>query len=175
MLRFGKWLESINLSLHSIHLQDSFIRTTLSLSRISNSLYLLCDNLVWLSRIGVLNLNEERFSKLSNSYWFYATILLLAKSIYQLHLIFQNQPRPFDAAHRRESTAREKTYNTAQQIIDFACYNKVLTLEILKNLCDTGISMNAADKVHFSPATVGFFGVISSLIPILRYRTLGHN
>ena len=175
MLRFGKFMGSLDGALKSIHLQDSFLRTTLSLSRIADGLYLLCDNLVWLSRVGLIKLNDEdRFSVLADSYWFYATILLLAKNLYQMQLIYQNQPqRSYDCACAKDEGVREKTYNTAKQIIDFACYNRSLTLEVLKSLCDTVISANASKKARFSSFTVGFVGVVSSLIPILKYKTLG--
>lgn len=175
MLRFGKFIESLNASLYSIHLQDSFIRTTLSLSRIANGLYLLCDNLVWLSKVGVIKLNEDRFSVLADSYWLYSTLLMLAKNLYQMQIIYQNQPlRSFDCMrHSGKMGAPETTVDTAKQVIDFACYNKSLTLDVLKNLCDTVISLNASKKAQFSSFTVGLVGVISSLIPIFKYKTLG--
>lgn len=178
MLRFGKFLESMNASLKSVNLHDSFLRTTLSLSQISNGLYLLCDNLVWLSKVGVIKINEDRFAQLGDSYWLYSTLLLLAKNLYQMQIIFQNAPiRSFDScAHQLNgdnNTVRQRTYSTAKQFLDFAMYNRRLTLEVLKNLCDTVISMNASKKVQFSAFTVGFVGTVSSLIPLLKYKTLG--
>lgn len=199
MLRFGKFLESLNAALRSVHLQDAFLRTTLSLAQIADGLYLLCDHFVWLSKLGVIKVNEERFAVMGDSYWLYSTLLLLAKHLYQMQIIWANAPlRSFDSvayqhhlqvsSNKRSSSnsnfetstdgsysayLRHRTSATARHLLHFAMVNRSLTLEVLKNLCDAVISMNASRKVAFSPFTVGFVGVISSLIPLLKYKTLG--
>ncbi|KAI2808480.1 Peroxisomal membrane protein PMP30B, partial [Blomia tropicalis] len=173
MLRFGKCVEALTTSLNSLPLNDNFLRTTISLSRISNGLYLLCDNIDWLVRIGLLKWDEVRYAKMANNYWLYGVVLVLIKNLYQLQLIYYNHPRSFDTFHCDGSGSNMlDLYSYMKELSNFVCYNKGLTLEIVRDICDLCLSLNASEKYSFTPTTVGFAGVISSLIPILKCHSI---
>nr|XP_027195424.1 peroxisomal membrane protein 11A-like isoform X2 [Dermatophagoides pteronyssinus] len=153
-LRFGKFSEAFNSSIHSMRLQDNWMRTTLSLSRISYGLYLLCDNIVWLSRIGVIRCNEQRFCELAQSYLLYSSALAAVKNIYQLKLIADNH--------------NERYGHNNNSIIQLLMMNKILAMELGKNLCDICLCLHSLDRIRLSPINVGLMGLISSLIFLLK-------
>ncbi|KAH9417114.1 Peroxisomal membrane protein PMP30B [Dermatophagoides pteronyssinus] len=153
-LRFGKFSEAFNSSIHSMRLQDNWMRTTLSLSRISYGLYLLCDNIVWLSRIGVIRCNEQRFCELAQSYLLYSSALAAVKNIYQLKLIADNH--------------NERYGHNNNSMIQLLMMNKILAMELGKNLCDICLCLHSLDRIRLSPINVGLMGLISSLIFLLK-------
>ncbi|KAH7643473.1 Peroxisomal membrane protein PMP30B [Dermatophagoides farinae] len=152
-LRFGKFSEAFNLSIHSMRLQNNMMCTTLSLSRISYGLYLLCDNIDWLSRIGAIRCNEERFVQLAQSYLLYSSALAAVKNVYQLKLIHNN---------------RERYGQQQQDLMNLIMMNKVLSLQVAKNLCDICLCLHSLRKIQLSPINVGLLGLISSLIFLFK-------
>lgn len=129
-----------------MRLQDNIMRTTVSLSRISYALYLICDNIIWLSRVGVIRCNEQRFIELGQSYLLYSSALAAVKNVYQLKLMHDNR----------------KQY-VEQELANLMMMNKVLLwLEMGKNLCDICLCLHSLRKIQLSPIHVGVLGLISS-------------
>lgn len=142
-----------------MYLDDNLLRTSISLSRISYALYLLCDNLVWLSRIHMIKINEERMIKFANSYLLYSSMLALIKDLYQLKLILGNDRHLEFTGSGLSFIPKYSPKNIIQ--------NKVLLINIIKNLCDILICLKHLNKITLTPVKIGLFGIISSILGIL--------
>lgn len=150
-----------------MYLQDNILRTTTSLSRISDSMYLFFDNLVWLSKVGIIKIDEKRYSKLANTYWLYSSLLLLTKNLYQLKILYENR------LTRLQNVIRTKSDESLiEQLTQLIQYNKALTLDLLMNLCDVFICLNSLKKFQISSYKIGLLGLLSSLISLYKYKAI---
>lgn len=98
-------------------------------------------------------------SKFSNSYLLYSSTLALIKDLYQLKLILENgRHLEFNGTELKFASK----YNTKGII-----QNKVLLINIIKNLCDILICLKHLNKIHFTPVKIAIIGLISSILGIL--------
>lgn len=80
-----------------------------------------------------------------------------------MKLLYKNQKLMFPI---------QRFENIERQILRFLYYNKLLSLDIIANLCDICIYMNSLQKLRISSVKIGVLGLISSLIPIFKHNSL---
>ena len=100
---------------------DIVLRITITLSRISNAMFLFCDHFIWLHRAKVINVDVDGWNELSNRWWLYGDIMNLARDIYEV---------------RKEGS--------------FVLENKPLLVDLVKNLADIILPLAALGD-HHSP------------------------
>lgn len=165
MLRFGRCVDVLYAALPLFQHKDGTVRVTLILSKIANSLFLLCDHILWLGRSDLCQINTERWTKLSNKYWLYSITMNLARDFYEIISILRAQSRQI------LPTNGVKSLNDAYLILFKALMcvhaNRPVFIDTLKNCCDFFIPLTALGKVNLSPGTVGVLGVISSIAGII--------
>ena len=100
LLRLGTCIDSLRSSVASVGHPDIVLRVTITLSRISNAMFLLCDHFVWLHRAKVINVDVDGWNELSNRWWLYGDIMNLARDIYEVQregsFIWENKPLLLD-------------------------------------------------------------------------------
>lgn len=161
-LRFGKCVDAFNSSISHLSIQDPTFRAALVLSRISESLYLLCDHLLWVSKLGLLKVDQSKFANLANLYLLYAQLLMLAKNIYQMHVILKSRYYTIDCYTERISLA--------EHVKHFVHFNKALTVDMLGNVCEVMLCLDRLDRIHLGPFKRALLGIIGSALPFFRYR-----
>jgi len=134
LLRLGTCIDALHSSVASVGHPDIVLRVTITLSRISNAMFLLCDHFIWLHRAKVINVDVDGWNELSNRWWLYGDIMNLARDIYEV---------------RKEGS--------------FLLENKPLLVDLVKNLADIVLPLAALGYLK-APRIAAFLGVVSSLL-----------
>lgn len=143
LLRLGTCIDALHSSVAFVGHPDIVLRITITLSRISNAMFLLCDHFIWLHRAKVINVDVEGWNELSNRWWLYGDIMNLARDIYEV---------------RKEGS--------------FLLENKPLLVDLVKNLADIILPLAALGYLR-APRIAAFLGVVSSIlgtVPMLNPR-----
>lgn len=144
---------------------DLTVRFTLSLSKISSSLFLLCDHMIWLSRTGMTDIKTEKWVQLSCKYWLYSITMNLIRDFYEIVKILKNENRFICPP------AGCKTMNDF-----FMCFGRAVEclqtrrdvmVDTIKNGCDFFIPLTSLGYTKLSPSVIGALGVISSIAGLL--------
>lgn len=169
LFRFGRSIDTFYGALNTIHLQDSTLRYTLTLSRINMALYLMSDHILWIGRVGLLNINKNKWSRISYKLWLYYLVMNLTRDVYEIVRIINMK------THGKLSTLRKGMKYTPDECSGsklWALYNIILqhkdvTLDTIKNGCDIWLPLSQLGYANLSPGLVGLLGVISSIAGIL--------
>jgi len=158
----------------SIHYQDVTVRITCTLSKIANALFLLADHILWIGRTGLINVDSEKWSRVSNKYWLYSIVMNLVRDVYEILRILEQEGRrlgfPPGEGVRRTSLVdgfTGKTVSLSLQAVTFVQEHKDVVIDTVKNSCDLMIPLTALGYVRLSPGTVGLLGVVSSVAAII--------
>lgn len=144
---------------------DSTLRMTITLSKISNALFLLADHILWLGRVDLCTLNTDQWSSISNKYWLCSITMNLVRDFYEILQLLK--------AEKNQIITKEgcKNLNDIFQMSRRAlmCIQKsrAIMVDTVKNICDIFIPMTALGHVKLSPGTVGLLGVISSIAGLM--------
>lgn len=140
---------------------DLAVRITLTLSKISNALFLLADHIIWIGRVGLLRVNFEKWSKIANKYWLMSIIMNLVRDIYEIITIIEHDEGK-NVLMRKPNFSPHmwKQYKLLSHLKN----HKDIAMDAIKNGCDLFIPLTALGFTKFSPGTVGIFGVISSIV-----------
>ena len=79
VLRLGKSVEVLHGILKSLHIPNVKLRSLITLSRISQSLFLLADHIIWVDRVGLIKLNSDKWRSMANRCWIYSITLNLLR------------------------------------------------------------------------------------------------
>ncbi|RWS27431.1 Peroxisomal membrane protein 11B-like protein, partial [Leptotrombidium deliense] len=90
LMRFGRSAETLQSALNTISISDPTIRFTVTLSRISSSLYLFSDHVLWLARVGLISANSEKWSNLSYRFWLYSILMNLVRDFYEIRSLMKH-------------------------------------------------------------------------------------
>ncbi|XP_054160135.1 peroxisomal membrane protein 11B-like [Oppia nitens] len=181
LLRLGRCIDALYSSLQTMHLPDPTLRVTLTVSRIANSLYLLCDHMVWLASTGLISVNGKQWSEWSNKFWLYSIAMNLTRDIYEISNILKfsltfnknniNQNYYYEHSSRFDGNQTNLINSSKAQylkIIEWIIKHKIICIDTFKNFCDLWIPLTSLGHTKLSPQTIGFLGLFSSLIAILQ-------
>lgn len=168
LLRFGKSLDFIQGALKSINLPDSFLRLTITLSKINQAFYLLFDHFLWFHNVGAVKLDKKYWSDLSSRFYLATLILNLARDVYGIFCIIEEEIKAYklhsggsaymnDDSNHRTVTRRQST------VLEVFQQNFPLILDVIKNFFDLTIPMCSLDMLTLSPQMQGISGIISTL------------
>ena len=155
-------------SLATISIQDPVHRMTLTMSRIASAMFLFADNIVWLSRVGMIDVDRTKWAKTANKFWLYSIVMNLSRDLYEINRIIEKSNR-----RSKFRISRTPVYHTPyppefEAIRQWILTNKAVSVDFLKNSCDIWIPLTALGHVNLSPTSVGFLGMISSAAAILQ-------
>lgn len=177
LLRLGRSVDTLYGALSTMHLNDLVHRLTLTMSRINLAVYLFADHLLWLGRVGLSDLNKDKWSNRANRFWLFSILLNLIRDIYEIVRISvreveaRNKKR-WHAGNKFDTAKSHGFQNSFVSIVSrlvSKCLNEHqdLVMDTVKNGCDVFIPLAGLGYVQSSPGFIGLCGVISSLIGIL--------
>jgi len=155
LFRFGRFIDILYGALKTIHLPDPTVRSTLTLSKIGQSLFLLTDHILWIGRVGLLRVDKAKWTKQSNQFWLLSIVFALLRDLYELWVAFDCESKIKSRKPRHSP------------IINCFRNHKDVALDTLKNGCDLWLPATTLGYTKLSPGMVGLLGVISSFVGIL--------
>lgn len=175
VLRLGRFLDVLYGAFSSIHYSNVTVRITCTVSKIANALFLLADHILWIGRIGLINVNSEKWGKVANKYWLCSIIMNLVRDVYEIWCILEQEGRrlgiPPGESLRRTCLAgggfSRKTVPLSLRAVTFVQEHKDVVVDTVKNGCDVMIPLTALGYMRLSPGTVGLLGVVSSVAAII--------
>ncbi|EFN75274.1 peroxisomal membrane protein 11A [Harpegnathos saltator] len=156
LLRLGRCLDSLYQASQMTKQSELVVRITLIMAKVSNALYLLADHLIWMGRMGIMNVNLTKWTETANKYWLMNIIMNLLRDTYEIFKIFKQE--------RMYSQMQSRNIVKWHYIPLSLRLHKPVVLDTIKNGCDLFIPLTALGHVKFSSGTVGILGIISSLI-----------
>lgn len=177
LLRMGKSLDFIQAALKSLHIKDDVIRWTVTLSKISQSMFLLFDHIIYFHNLGIIKTDKAKWSKISAQFWFFSLALNLTRNFYDITNLVKlemskQQKRGNEMQYSNGETTA--TYNGRQTsnagalsvVRQCVCDNKPVFLDLVKNVSDMVLPLNTLGKVNASTGVQGSLGIISSMIGV---------
>lgn len=165
VLRLGKCFEALYSVLPLVDHPDATIRFTLSLSKISSSLFLLCDHVLWLSRTGLFEIQAEKWTILASKYWLYSITMNLVRDFYEIMRIIQNENNLICPSMGCR-TLNDVFISVAKGYLRVQSHKDVM-IDTIKNCCDFFIPLTALGYTKLSPSVIGALGVVSSVAGML--------
>ncbi|CAD6244084.1 GSCOCG00013238001-RA-CDS [Cotesia congregata] len=163
LLRLGRFLDSLYSALSSMKYPNLVIRITLTLSKISNALYLLADHIIWVGRAGLCKVNIEKWSTIANKYWLMTIIMNLTRDIYEILQIMEE----YNLGRLSKVNLYSKNYRYDRyRALFYLTSHKDVVLDTIKNGCDLFIPLTNLGYTKFTPGIVGILGFISSAVGI---------
>ncbi|XP_013406692.1 peroxisomal membrane protein 11B-like [Lingula anatina] len=176
VLRFGKSFDLLHSSLSTIHISDTVLRLTITLSHINQALYLLVDHIVWASKIGLIETQRKYWSKLSARFWLVSLILNLTRNIYDISNLVQEEQKHLHQWDKRSQYKNgiggykdiERKTPTSMEIFQKCLReNHPVAIDTAKNFCDLLLPLSSLGFVKTSKGLQGILGMISSYLSIL--------
>ena len=154
-------------ALASFALADPLERAASSLKGCSLSLWLLCDHIQWLTKVGCLRLQPHTLKRLDayhSQAWFSGLLFAALLALYRLQqLVKQEQPIVTAAAANNSATP------VAQRQLAAIQHKKAKhIIDVVKNGTDLIIPAARLGWIDASGQTVGLAGTITSLIGIYQ-------
>ncbi|XP_060074179.1 peroxisomal membrane protein 11B-like [Ylistrum balloti] len=170
LLRFGKSLDFVKAALKSFHIKDTVLRLTITMSKINQACFLLFDHIIYAHNVGLITTDKKKWSQISARFWVVSLILNLARNVYDLVNIVQEEMRQQQSQEKHgqqingdtdhsKRTSRSHNTNIVGKIV---MQNKPVMLDLVKNLADLVLPLSTLGKVDASAGTQGFLGLISS-------------
>ncbi|KAH8283484.1 hypothetical protein KR018_003641 [Drosophila ironensis] len=168
LLRFGKCVDVFYGSLKSLHYPDLTIRVTLTLSKLSQSLFLLADHFLWLARTGLTTVNAKRWSSIANKYWLFSIVMNLCRDFYEILRVLDLHKSGCRAGISRcrlpaSLNSGEDLKRLALQSLVLVQGHRDIVVDTVKNACDFFIPLTALGYTSLTPRTIGLLGAVSSL------------
>ena len=145
----------------TITLDDQTHRFTITMSRIATSLYYLTDNIVYLARIGVIDVDRNKWFKNSYRFWLYALIMNLLRDVYEMQVMLKKINK------RRLNLYHEDLLSDLLQVFR---EKPAIAVDTIKNSCDVMIPLSSLNHLprQLSPRVIGILGAISSICSLLQ-------
>lgn len=142
---------------------DLIVRIMLTLSKIANALFLLADHIIWIGRVGIFRVDIEKWSKVANKYWLMNIILNLARDVYEIVKILEQEK--FYSSRRISMAPKYKSANHYDALLCLKDHKDVV-MDSIKNGCDLFIPLTALGYTKLTPGVIGICGLISSMVGI---------
>ncbi|CAG0914628.1 unnamed protein product [Notodromas monacha] len=169
-LRLGKSLDVLQGAVGTMRLRDPAVRTTTTVSRIQQALYLLADNVLWANRVGLVRLsNESKASWLDrcNRLWLCFLLANLARDLYEVKSIVRGRCELLDKAEPGLRVALCAPPTSLALVRHLVWNHGDVAVDLAKNLCDILIPLDALGYVRLPPGLVGICGAVSSALGLL--------
>lgn len=172
MLRLGKSLEVLYGALKTLHLPDLVLRVTLTLSRIYQFFFLLVDHIIWVGRVGLYDINKEKWSSYSNRFWVGSILLNLLRDVYEILRITQKKVfgQKLEPCYYKNFPVIRTVYDcipVTRPVVQFAEAHRDVFWDCVKNFCDLWIPLTNLGHTRLSPGTVGLLGSVSSFAGLI--------
>ena len=174
-MRLGKSVDFVHGALRSIHLADNILRWTITLSKLNQSVYLFFDHIVWAGRVGLATIDKDYWGKLSARFWIVTIVLNIIRDIYEILGILYSEIKQRNAkksrsqykngASEHKHLSRPSVGNT-QLLLKCVVENPPVFLDLVRNICDAVLPLEALGYIKASPGIQGLTGTVSSVLGI---------
>uniref|UniRef100_A0A0B7BS85 Peroxisomal membrane protein 11B n=1 Tax=Arion vulgaris TaxID=1028688 RepID=A0A0B7BS85_9EUPU len=174
-MRLGKSIDFLHGANRSLYLTDAVLRWSITLSKLNQSVYLLFDHVIWAGRVGLATIDKDKWANLSSRFWIATIILNLVRDLYEIIQIFVQELKLKAVKSSRsqykngvsEHKQITKPFLTSTQVI-MKCIveNQPVFLDLVRNLCDLVLPLEALGHIKASPGVQGLAGTVSSIIGI---------
>lgn len=173
VLRFGKSLEVFYGALKSIHYSDAWLAFTLTVNKISSSIFLMTDHIIWLSRSGLVkDVDTAKWTRRSNRFWVLSLVMSIVRDVYEINRVVVSI-----SSYKSLSTCLASSIVSIRSskdvsmcvssLVEFLFTYKHLTVDTVKNICDLFIPLTSMGYVRLSPRQIGLLGMISSVAGLI--------
>ncbi|XP_015917525.2 peroxisomal membrane protein 11B [Parasteatoda tepidariorum] len=169
LYRFGRGFETLYSCLGCMHLDDPVLHFTITFSKINTAMYLFVDHFIWLNRVGLINIDKDKWSKLYYKFWLNFVVMNLARDIYEIKKILERQSFS-KLSHEFQGNRIQKgnTVSSSLQVLfSFLELHKDVIVDTVKNGCDLFLPLAQMGHVSISSRTMGILGMISSVAGML--------
>ena len=173
VLRFGKSVEVFYGTLKTIHYNDAWLAFTLTVNRICQSIFLLTDHIIWLSRSGLVkDIDTPKWTQKSNKFWVVSLIMSLVRDVYEINRVISSSTSYKSLSSCIASSvlsvrSPRDVSHCFTSFFDFLITYKHLTVDTIKNAADLFIPLNGLGYVKLSPRVIGLLGMISSIAGLI--------
>ncbi|XP_047997027.1 peroxisomal membrane protein 11B [Leguminivora glycinivorella] len=169
ILRLGRCIDICYTALDSMHIEDPFLRISLTVSKLAHGLYLYADHVVWLTKSGFLKTDSDNWNKTANRFWLLSIIANLARDLYEiLHVLELNRSTFLKPSELLGVTSRQFDLSSSlKHVHAFVSCHKDIFIDTVKNSCDLFIPLTALGFTKLSPSAVGTLGAISSIAALV--------
>ena len=162
-------------ALKTLHLPDIIMRLSLTFAKIGTACYLVSDNIIWASKVGLVKMDTKKWSESAARFWLFSLCMVLIRDFYEVYkvLAMAMLRRKNLAKKSRHSSGNGDTHDKSSKgrpveshvalVTRCVVENKPLFVDTLKNLCDFPLPMCSLQMLNLSPGTQGILGVISSI------------
>uniref|UniRef100_T1HFF4 Uncharacterized protein n=1 Tax=Rhodnius prolixus TaxID=13249 RepID=T1HFF4_RHOPR len=130
VLRFGRFTDHLYLALFGKVSSVKPIAVASTTSKLAFAAFLLCDHILWIARVGLIDTDTDRWSKSANRYWAISVCVQLLIDTYEIYRIVNSS---------KISDRRSDIY-----LLLFH-HRKDLALDTLKNLLDLIIPLSGTN------------------------------
>ncbi|XP_061720308.1 peroxisomal membrane protein 11B [Cydia pomonella] len=169
ILRLGRCIDICYTALDSMHIEDPFLRISLTVSKLAHGLYLYADHVVWLTKSGFLKTDSDNWNKTANRFWLLSIIANLARDFYEiLHVLELNRSSFLKPSELLGVMSRQFDLTSSlRHVHAFVSCHKDIFIDTVKNSCDLFIPLTALGFTKLSPSAVGTLGAISSIAALV--------
>lgn len=161
VLRFGRCIDTLHSTLALFRHDNQTVKTTLILSKIAHSLFLLADHILWLGRSDLWTVRTDKWVNIANKYWLYSLVMNLTRDFYEISTILAKERSIILPSSGL--TSLNDYLDLGSNVLKCALRNKQVVVDTVKNGCDFFIPLTALGHTNLSPGTIGWLGVVSSL------------
>lgn len=173
VLRFGKSVEVFYGAFKSIHYSDAWLAFTLTVNKISSSIFLMTDHIIWLSRSGLVkDVDTVKWTRRSNRFWVLSLVMSIVRDVYEINRIVVSI-----SSYKSLSTCLASSIVSIRSskdvsvcvssLVEFLITYKHLTVDTVKNICDLFIPLTSMGLTKLSPRQIGLLGMISSVAGLI--------
>lgn len=173
VLRFGKSVEVFYGALKSIHYSDAWLAFTLTVNKISSSIFLMTDHIIWLSRSGLVkDVDTVKWTRRSNRFWVLSLVMSIVRDVYEINRVVVSI-----SSYKSLSTCLASSIVSIRSskdvsvcvssLVEFLITYKHLTVDTVKNICDLFIPLTSMGVTRLSPRQIGLLGMISSVAGLI--------
>lgn len=169
VLRLGRCIDICYLALNTMNIEDSFLRITLTVSKIAHALYLYADHIVWLTKSGFLKSDSDNWNKTANKFWLISVIANLARDLYEiLHILELNRSMFLKPSAFLSGPLNKFGFHASMKhFYTILNCHKDIFIDTLKNSCDLFIPLTALGFTKLSPSAIGTLGAVSSVAALV--------
>ncbi|CAK1552976.1 unnamed protein product [Leptosia nina] len=169
VLRLGRCIDICYAALNTLHIEDPFLRISLTISKIAHALFLYADHIVWLTRSGFLKSDTDKWNRTANKFWLISIIANLARDFYEILQVLELSKSKFlKPTELLGSSVKSFDFHSSMKHF-YALVNchKDIFIDTAKNSCDIFIPLTALGVTKLSPSAVGTLGSLSSLAALM--------
>lgn len=176
-LRLGKTVDIVNGIMKTLELNDTFLRNVLTVSKISQAVFLTVDHYLWAEKVGIVVIsNKKVLSRISSQLWLFTLICNLIRDIHEImNIISREKIRRLNQIKRHDynKNNRALTINTTscvegngEAVSRCLCENAPVFIDTFKNLADFFIPLANLNYLYVTPGKQGLLGTFTSLVAI---------